>query len=62
MFDFMGVDWALAELITIPEAPVIASEPAADVFKKLRREYCVISAPLIVNQFITDQQMKKPPS
>jgi hypothetical protein len=50
-----------AELVTIPEAPAIAREPAAEVFKKLRREDCVISAPWIVNQFITDPQMTKTP-
>jgi hypothetical protein len=61
MLDFTGADCALAELITTPEVPAIASEPAADVFKKLRREDCVISAPLLINQFIADMQMKKPP-
>jgi hypothetical protein len=61
MFDFRGVDWALAELITIPEAPVIASEPAADVFKKLRRVDCAISAPLIVSQFTADPNINKQP-
>jgi hypothetical protein len=44
-----------------PEVPAIATAPAAEVFKKLRREDCVISAPLIVNQFIADPHMKKPP-
>jgi hypothetical protein len=39
----------------------MATAPTAEVFKKLRREDCVISAPLIINQYIADPQMKKPP-
>jgi hypothetical protein len=61
MLDFGGADCALAESITTPEAPAIAMELAAEVFKKLRREDCVISAPLIGTQFIADPHMKKPP-
>jgi hypothetical protein len=33
----------------------------ADVFKKLRREDWVISAPLMISQFIADSPNKKPP-
>jgi hypothetical protein len=59
MVGFGCVDCALAESITIPEAPAIAREPAAEVFKKLRREDFVISSPLVVHQFIADRQMQK---
>jgi hypothetical protein len=45
-----------------PEAPVIATAPTAEVFKKLRREDFVISAPLMINQFIADPHKKKPPA
>jgi hypothetical protein len=41
-----------------PEAEVIATAPAADVFKKWRREDWVIWAPSISNEFIADPQMK----
>ncbi|MBU3576595.1 hypothetical protein [Polynucleobacter sp. UK-Kesae-W10] len=44
-----------------PEAPTIDAEPSTEVFKKLRREDRVILAPLIVDQFIADTHMKKPP-
>jgi hypothetical protein len=60
MLDFRGIDCALAELAITPEALVIATAPTVEVFKKLRREDCVIFAPLIVNQFIADPTMKKP--
>jgi hypothetical protein len=61
MVDFGGIDCALAESAMTPEAPVMATAPTAEVFKKLRREDCVISAPLI-NQFIADLHKKKPPA
>jgi hypothetical protein len=61
MLDFRGKDCALADSIPRAEAPAMASEPAAEVFKKLRRDDCVILAPMIVSQFIADPQMKKPP-
>jgi hypothetical protein len=55
------MDCAWADLITTLDVLAIASEPTAEVFKKLRREDCVISAPWIVHQFITDPKMKIPP-
>jgi len=61
MVDFGDVDCALVESAMTPEAPVIATAPMAEFFKKLRREDCVISAPLIGTQFIADPQTKKPP-